>query len=165
MDGSLYISTTSRATTRQSPIDLSKVSKKRLHHPHLFNMALSSDVAEIDGGQITYEPSLFHYIEPSITSNPNHPAVIVAHQDRNHLVEITGRSSGPQSNRNSASCLTWTYIEMQHAALKLVASLQKQGIAPGSTVVTFIPNGIEWALSSGRPCSGNSLSARLTLEP
>jgi len=108
-------------------------------------MSVSPELAEVTGGpRESCPPSLFCHLEPVIASNPKEPAVIVTHQAPDHLQDLAG--AHPNGTNEHLPCLTWTYTDMQRAALKVIVGLRVRSITPGSTVVTLIPNGIEWAV-------------------
>lgn len=109
-------------------------------------MDLSPDLAEVDGGAISTKSSLFAYLKPHIYAHPNNTAVIAVHHKPDYQKDLVSTGPPGASDGGSPTCLQWTYAQIQHAALKLVASLQQQGLGPGSRIVTLIPNGIEWAL-------------------
>lgn len=119
----------------------------------------SSELAYVDGGLLDYEPSLFSHFHRSLRSSPGDTAIIVVHQNANHL-ETLARLPDPQNvvsghSTKTLSCLSWTYAQLHHAAVQVVQGLRVRGIKAGSTAVVLVPNGIEsavllWASILGR---------------
>ncbi|WPG98344.1 4-coumarate--CoA ligase 2 [Acrodontium crateriforme] len=109
-------------------------------------MSDDKDLAEVDGGPADTRSSLFAYLEHGLETSPYEPAAIVMHQPPDHLSEMV-KASGPRGcDKPSAEHLTWTYSQLHEAAVNLAAGLLAQKIQPGSTIATFLPNGIEWLL-------------------
>lgn len=110
----------------------------------------SSDLAYVDGGLLDYEPSLFSHFHQSLQSFARETAIIVAHQNADHLETLVkplgtqpianGHTNGP------LNWLSWTYEQLHHAAAQVVNNLRLRGVGAGSTVVVLVPNGIEWAI-------------------
>ena len=103
---------------------------------------MALDLADVYGGPLEDGSSIFTHLEEGLVKNSNGPAVVVMHQQADHLAELTGAVNGT----NARDCLTWTYTQLHHAALKLSAGLQAHGIRPGMRVVTFMPNRVEYPL-------------------
>ena len=111
-------------------------------------MAISLELSELDGGPLSYEPTaLFNHLERQLKSNPDGPAVIVTHLNADYFRELIHQSHEPQqADGVHPTCLTWTYRQMQQAALRIVAGLQQYGVKQGSVIVSLIFNGLEWAI-------------------
>ena len=108
-------------------------------------MANSDELSELYGGPLTdIEPSMYAQFEKGLNRNPNEQAIVVMHQASTHLSELTRVTGGTQST--GKDCLIWTYEQLRTAALKIVEGLTAKGVRPGDTVMTFLPNGIEWAV-------------------
>lgn len=112
------------------------------------------DLADVYGGSLEDESSLFQHIEQGLRSNPHGPAVIMMHQPADHLNELTSTASredtsnghGSQGNPHS-DCLSWTFTQLHEAAMKLSMGLKAQGVESGMRIATFIPNRVEWQLT------------------
>lgn len=93
--------------------------------------------------------SIFEHVEEGLQKNPDGPAVVVMHQSGNHLSELVEHTKPYSPATNGAhqpACLNWTYRQLHGAALKLSAGLLAHGVRPDSTVVTLIPNRVEYSL-------------------
>jgi len=110
-------------------------------------MACDEQLAELDGGKIANHPSIFIHVEEGLKQNPNGLAVIVMHQPGRHLSElIENESTQHQDSSHTFKHLSWTYSELHTAALRVSAGLMALGVQPGSTIVTLMPNGIEFPI-------------------
>ena len=80
-------------------------------------------------------------------SNSNKPAIIVHDQTRDHLSSLAPHTDSvvPVSDE-SRNYLIWSYDQLHDASLQLAAALSRQGVRPGSVVVTFVWSCVEWAL-------------------
>ena len=101
-----------------------------------------AELSDIDGGEVILSHgSLFEYFEPAIRDNPDGPAVVVKHQAGDHLQTLTGKDHSQQGH------LTWTYRDLHQASFRLASAFLNSRLQPEcSTIICFIPNGIEWAL-------------------
>lgn len=101
-------------------------------------------LAELNGGQVDNYASILVHFEEGLNKNPHGPALIAMHQSENHLSEMIGNASS--NDPNGGNCLVWSHQQLHSAARKLAFGLHSQGIQPGSTLMTLIPNRAEWAL-------------------
>ncbi|KAH9828157.1 4-coumarate--CoA ligase 2 [Teratosphaeria destructans] len=102
-----------------------------------------SELAEMDGGAMECgDTSIFELLEEGLRKSPDEPAVIVMHQPPQHLAELVevARVSTPRGSQ----CLSWTFTELHRAACRLASGVMAQGVRPGSTILTLIPNCVEW---------------------
>ncbi|KAK3619799.1 hypothetical protein LTR56_023814 [Elasticomyces elasticus] len=100
-------------------------------------MALS----EIDTGPFKVTPSIYYHLEQGLARSPDKPAVIAMHQAPSHLGELLGGCPN-----GAGACLSWSYTQLHHAALRVAVGLMRIGIETGETVVTFMPNSVEYAI-------------------
>lgn len=91
----------------------------------------NKELADVYGGDLEDDRSLFTHIERGLQKNPHGPAVIVMHQAANHLAELTTTAdadqveNGHKTNGSSGEeCLTWTFTQLHEAALKFTTGLQ-----------------------------------------
>ena len=70
--------------------------------------------------------SLYLHLEEGLEKSPHEPAVIVMSQSPDHLAELlpSCRDEDPET----ADCLSWSYTQLQHAALRVAAGLAAQGV-------------------------------------
>ncbi|KAK5681851.1 hypothetical protein LTS10_006384 [Elasticomyces elasticus] len=101
--------------------------------------------AEVYGGPHKCRPSLFLQIEEGLKINPHGKAVVVAHQASTHLAELVRvqDATGQPDRDDGSDCLSWTFTQLNGAAMGVVAGMVASGVKPGSTIVTLIPNGVE----------------------
>ena len=111
-------------------------------------MAVDESWSEIAGGPLANTTSLFSHLEQGLRKSPHDAAVVCMHQPADHLSkmvpvedEFWQRNSSP-----SIECLTLTYSQVHRAALLLAASMIANGVQPGSTILTLIPNGSEYSV-------------------
>lgn len=113
-------------------------------------MAEMGRLAEIDGGPLTIMTSIFLHIEYGLSTNPHGPAVLCMHQAANHLSELVPADDEFRRPQHDGvyhvDCLILTYTQLHHTALVLAAGMIENGVRPGSTIVTLIPNGGEYSL-------------------
>ena len=107
-------------------------------------MAENTQMAELDGGPVTLRMSLYLQLEEGLKKSPHEPAIIVTNQPSDHLAELL--PSHMNSDGTTADCLSWTYTQLHHAALQLAVGLTARGVQPGAMVMTFMPNGVEYAV-------------------
>lgn len=105
-------------------------------------MGSISRLAEIDAGHFEAKKSQFAVLKHGISIDPNALAIQVTYQSADHLRNLKAQ---PDVQQNFPF-LSWTYADMQSAALNVVIGLRTLGIGPNSTLVTLLPNGVEWAL-------------------
>lgn len=105
-------------------------------------------LAEVDGGALANQTSVFLHIEQGLRKNPHQPAVICMHQTPDSLSslipadgELTQQEGGRQHE-----CLVLTYNELHRTSLKLAAGLAAHGVQPNTTMLMLIPNGGEYCL-------------------
>ncbi|KAL4742012.1 hypothetical protein BDV11DRAFT_167701 [Aspergillus similis] len=117
--------------------------------------------AEIDGGHLPIDPSVFTHIERGLHQNPQGPALKSVHQPPCHLSALVQTGSGTengtapsynettsvaQNERESGTCLAWTYTQLHHAALRIAAGLLASNTQPSTRMLLLIPNGAEFCL-------------------
>ena len=115
-------------------------------------MASNEQLSEIDGGPLanndTMKTSVFSNIEQGLRKNPHKAAVVCMHQPANHLSGLVpvDNELQQQGGGHRTDCLTLTYTQIHRAALTLAAGMIANGVRPGSTIVTLIPNGGEYGV-------------------
>lgn len=109
-------------------------------------MANARAVAEVSGGQSRHEESLYNILGSVLPKYASNLAAVVVHQPSDHLSELISDTDDWDPTQRRCSCLAWTYSEIQHAALRIVAGLRQRGLLPGSILMTLLPNGIEWMI-------------------
>ncbi|KAL4987674.1 hypothetical protein BDW68DRAFT_177556 [Aspergillus falconensis] len=117
--------------------------------------------AEIDGGHLPIDPSVFTHIERALHQNPHGFAVQSTHQPPSHLSALvregggTGNGTEPDPNEavsvaeketETETCLAWTYTQLHYAALRIAAGLLAGNVQPSTSMLMFIPNGAEFCL-------------------
>lgn len=108
-------------------------------------MGSVNQLADINGGPLPCEPSLFHLLKRRVETQPDSPAIKVTYQPSEHLVSL----KAPRDlsfNANNTDFCSWTYADVHSAALKLVKGLTNAGVRSQASLVTLVPNGLEWAL-------------------
>ncbi|KAL5002080.1 hypothetical protein BDV10DRAFT_181768 [Aspergillus recurvatus] len=129
--------------------------------PHWCFGARSSLPAEIDGGHLPIDPSVFTHIERGLHQNPQGLAVQSTHQSPSHLSALVwagcGNENGTEPNPNETvsvaeketeteTCLAWTYTQLHHAALRIAAGMLTGNVQPNTSMLMFIPNSAEFCL-------------------
>lgn len=129
----------------------------------LHGEAVDTTLAEIDGGPLVNNTSVFLHLEQGLQKNPHGTAVICMHQPADHLSYLepvddqfqqqyddslyTKKNGNEQrSSTHSSDCLMLTYNQVHRLALKLAAGMIANGVQPNSTISMLIPNGGEFAL-------------------
>ncbi|KKK23173.1 hypothetical protein ARAM_002144 [Aspergillus rambellii] len=103
--------------------------------------------AEIDGGRLANESSVFEHIEQGYRRNPHSLAVISTHQPAGHLASVVPRDDKVDDQHVTRySCLGWTYSQLHRTSLQLLGGMLANGTQPNSTILMLIPNGGEYAL-------------------
>ncbi|KAH8777799.1 putative amp dependent CoA ligase [Diaporthe sp. PMI_573] len=106
--------------------------------------------AEIDGGQLLNETSVFSHIEPSLSRYPHALAVVCPSQPRDHLSDLVSPDAKQEHTNGHKTlfpeCLTLTYLQLHGAAMNLAAGLIRHGVRPGSTMLMLVPNGGEYCI-------------------
>lgn len=105
-------------------------------------------LAEVDGGALANETSVFLHIEQGLRKNPHEPAVICMHQapdSLSGLIPADGELTQKEGGRRN-DCLVLTYNELHRTSLKLAAGLAAHGVQPNTTMLMLIPNGGEYCL-------------------
>ena len=122
---------------------------------------VANQVAEIDG-KVWECMSIFAHIEQGLNKNPTGPAVICTFQPSHcihglvHEVERVERQDSLWQHQMNGSkipnehvqpkCLTLTYTQLHHTALKLAMGLIANGAQPYTTMVMLIPNSAEYTI-------------------
>jgi acyl-CoA synthetase (AMP-forming)/AMP-acid ligase II len=111
-------------------------------------MAVDESWSEIDGGPLANTTSLFSHLEQGLRKNPHDAAVVCIHQPAHHLSKMVPVDDEFRQRNSSQSieCLTLTYTQVHRAALLLAAGMIANGVQPGSTILTLIPNGSEYSV-------------------
>lgn len=108
--------------------------------------------AEVFGGHLVTQASVFQHIEQGLLKNPDGLAVISTHQSARHLskfLQLQGKTSQPiAANQVESQCLTMTYGVLHEAAQRLAFGIIGHEVAPGSVVLLLIPNGGEYCIFS-----------------
>ncbi|KAL4821352.1 hypothetical protein BDW67DRAFT_190898 [Aspergillus spinulosporus] len=117
--------------------------------------------AEIDGGHLPIDPSVFTHIERGLHHNPQGLAFQSTHQPPHHLSALVQRRNGTENGgapnyneatsaaeieRDLGTCLAWTYTQLHHAALRIAAALLASNVQPSARMLLLIPNGAEFCL-------------------
>lgn len=102
---------------------------------------MMAELADIYGGDATFNPSLFAAIEKGLIQNRHGPAVVVRHQPAGHLSDIVEVDDAKPNY-----CLRWTFDQLHKGAVRVAKGLLDAGVPPGSSIVTFTPNNAEWLL-------------------
>ncbi|KAL4776692.1 hypothetical protein BDW60DRAFT_213361 [Aspergillus nidulans var. acristatus] len=111
--------------------------------------------AEIDGGHLPIDPSVFTHIERGLHQNPQGLAIQSTHQQPCHLSALVQTGSGTENagtpnhneiEREPGTCLAWTYTQLHHAALRIAAGLLASNAQPSTRMLLLIPNGAEFCL-------------------
>lgn len=99
-------------------------------------------LSELDGGppRPLSGNSAWSLLQRGIDLSPNGPALVVAHQQGDHLQGLVGRSAP------SADCLTWSYMQLMRGTARLGSVFERHQVQPRSTVLHLIPSCSEWAL-------------------
>ena len=111
-------------------------------------MAVDKHLAEVTGAPLVARSSVFSHVEQGLRKSPHGTAVICMHQPANHLSDLLAASDAYQQQKASdgIDCLTLTYTQLHRVALLLAAGMMKNGVRPGSSILTLIPNGGECSL-------------------
>ncbi|KAL4784962.1 hypothetical protein BJX76DRAFT_367259 [Aspergillus varians] len=100
----------------------------------------SHQPAELDGGPLPNEPSVFLHIERGLRQSPHGLAVISTPQPPEHLLPLVGKPS------HDEACLAWTYTQLHRAALRLASGMLAHGAQHNTTLLMLIPNGVEYTV-------------------
>ncbi|KAF2137731.1 uncharacterized protein K452DRAFT_235401 [Aplosporella prunicola CBS 121167] len=101
-------------------------------------------LAEIDGGPLDNQSSIFSLIEQGLRKNPHGTAIICTHQPESHLSDLLEIIGTPQqSSKNDFGCLALTYSQIHHMAKILATGMLANGVQPKSIILMMIPNGGE----------------------
>ena len=100
-----------------------------------------ADLADIYGGDASFNPSLFAAIEQGLIHSRHEPAVVVRHQAAGHLSDIVERGEAEAND-----CIRWTFDQLHKAAVRVAKGLLDAGVPQGSIIVTFTANNAEWLL-------------------
>lgn len=99
--------------------------------------------AFLDGGNPpTTNKSFWQWLFAAGNSAPDSPALIVSHQQSGHRTQLREHASIESQGNH----LEWTFRDLELGSRKLAAALKAQGVSRGDKVVTFVENGVEWAL-------------------
>lgn len=114
-----------------------------------------SHLSEVHQGPLERPKSFFEVFQCGVRDFPDDPAVIIEYQDPSHLAQLTGHVDRPEK-----PYLEWTYRELNHAAVQVVAGLaHRHNLRADTRLVTFLPNGIEWVLMTWAAGVGKYLSS------
>lgn len=108
-------------------------------------------LAQISGGPLSIHQSIFDHLKEGLHRAPNEPAVICPHQPHDHIQIARLGAQDILSSENLSSelglkCMTLTYNELHHAALKLVHNLTTLGARQKTTILIVVPNGVEFCI-------------------
>lgn len=115
-------------------------------------MASDEQLSELDGGPLVNSnnnrTSVFSNIEQGLRKSPHKAAVLCMHQPADHLSGLVPVDDEFQQegDGHGTDCLTLTYTQVHRTALTLAAGMIANGVRPGSTIVTLIPNGGEYGV-------------------
>ena len=118
-------------------------------------MANNEELSEVGGDPLVTitnndksTKSVFSYIEQGLLKSPHLPAVICMHQPADHMSDLVPNDEYFQQpvGGERVNYLTLTYTQLHRAALVLAAGMMENGARPGSTIITLIPNGGEYAM-------------------
>ncbi|KAL9041246.1 MAG: hypothetical protein Q9214_004174, partial [Letrouitia sp. 1 TL-2023] len=98
------------------------------------------DLAEVFGQDIPPTHNLRDLLSEGVQKNPHGAAVVSLYQSEDHLSFLV--SKGTKDIKH----LSWTYLDLQHAASRLATVLHGHGVRKGSVVATFLWNSVEWSL-------------------
>ena len=99
------------------------------------------DLAELDGGPIHHESSIWSLLEEAHDKDPEKLAIAAMHQPPTHLEDLAGQGSRPDTQH-----LAWSYSQLMRGAYRIASALEACGVSRQSTLVTFLPNSAEWCL-------------------
>jgi len=111
-------------------------------------MTVDESWSEITGGPLANTTSLFSHLERGLRKSPHKPAVLCMHQSSNHLSEFIPVDDDFEQQMNGVphTYMTLTYTQLHRAAILLAAGMTANGVNPGSTILTLIPNGSEYSV-------------------
>ncbi|KAL9614060.1 MAG: hypothetical protein Q9167_001414 [Letrouitia subvulpina] len=98
------------------------------------------DLAEVFGQDVPPTHHLRDLLSEGVQQNPHGTAIVSLYQSEHHLSFLNSRGA------KSLGHLSWTYLDLQHAASRLATALHGHGARKGSVVATFLWNSIEWSL-------------------
>lgn len=94
--------------------------------------------------------SVWSIFQHGIDIDPKRAALISFWQPTNHLEALVGKSPCPAKSmvdpKQQDSMLIWSYDQMQRGTARLGAILDRHNVPADSTILTFIPHGVEWSL-------------------
>lgn len=104
--------------------------------------------ADVRGPPVSSQhDSLFSCIESGISQDLDRLAVVSREQPYHHLSDVVSTYQHPSNKSNTGSgCLRWTYRQFNGVSVSLAEGLAQRISSPGSTIVTLIPNSVEWLL-------------------
>lgn len=76
-----------------------------------------------------------------VETQPDRMAVVSIYQPPALYPSIS--TSTPATTNAASSYLRWTYHDLKVAIDRLALQLRSRGVQPGTTIVTFLPNGVE----------------------
>ena len=111
-------------------------------------MADDEHLAEISTPPLVNKVSVYSHIEQSLRKSPHKTAVLCMHQPASHLSDLVPVDDAlqQQDGGHRSNCLTMTYTQLHRVAMTLAAGVMANGVQPGSTILTLIPNAVEYSL-------------------
>ncbi|GIZ45925.1 hypothetical protein CKM354_000907100 [Cercospora kikuchii] len=98
--------------------------------------------AEICNPPIPIPDTIWHTFKSAVSKTPRDFAYTVYYEPADHLQELRRGSDAPKRGY-----LNWTFAEVEYATVRLAAGMLAKGVKRGSTMVTFLPNGIALIVS------------------
>ena len=95
--------------------------------------------AEICNPPVPVPETLWHAFTAAVARQPQAIAYTMYFQPADHLQYLRPN----QDSDNDASHLNWSYSDLEHATIRLATGMLKRGVQRASTILTFLPNGLE----------------------
>lgn len=80
------------------------------------------------------------------SKNPEATALTVCEEPAHRFEELTVPRTQGHAEPDEAGCLSWSYRQLLVACQRVSKFLLAKGVERGSTVLLFVPNGVEWPL-------------------
>lgn len=104
------------------------------------------DLANVQGPDIPLTGSTWDILAKGYSKNPQATALTVCEEPEEHYQELTIARDPEYLEADELGCLSWSYKQLLVACQRISKFLLDHGIKRGSTVLLFIPNGVEWPL-------------------
>ncbi|KAM4066061.1 AMP-binding enzyme [Hirsutella rhossiliensis] len=113
-----------------------------------------AELSEINGGPLKplLAGSMWSVLQRGIDINPDQTALVSPSQPAHHLQELVGPPASSASALGrftpppSVDYLSWTFTQLERAAVRLGSVLDVNGISPGASIVVILSGCAEWAL-------------------